>query len=180
MELKELTTNQQSFATEHHNLVYTFLKKKKLHSDEYYDVIIFGYLRAVQKYLIRSNLRTRYSFSTIAWRAMECELSNHRIANSRLKRRGTTVSLDAMQYCTGSFKPDDFFPGSDSQLDQLDAKRLWLKVSTLLSEPQRKALRMSVDGYSLREIASAMQKPVLEIKALLTEAAETASGPCPA
>ena len=34
---------QQLFAEEHHNLVYAFLKEKKLPEDEYYDVVIFGY-----------------------------------------------------------------------------------------------------------------------------------------
>ena len=38
---------QQLFAEEHHNLVYAFLKEKKLPEDEYYDVVIFGYLQAV-------------------------------------------------------------------------------------------------------------------------------------
>ena len=41
---------QQLFAEEHHNLVYAFLKEKKLPEDEYYDVVVFGYLQAVMDY----------------------------------------------------------------------------------------------------------------------------------
>lgn len=39
-----MTPAQQLFAEEHHNLVYAFLNEKKLPEDEYYDVVVFGYL----------------------------------------------------------------------------------------------------------------------------------------
>lgn len=42
-----LTDEQRDYATEHHALVYKFLKDNHLPMDEFYDVIIFGYLRAV-------------------------------------------------------------------------------------------------------------------------------------
>lgn len=42
-----MTPAQQLFAEEHHNLVYAFLNEKKLPEDEYYDVVVFGYLQAV-------------------------------------------------------------------------------------------------------------------------------------
>lgn len=45
-----MSSAQQLFAEEHHNLVYAFLKEKKLPEDEYYDVVIFGYLQAVMDY----------------------------------------------------------------------------------------------------------------------------------
>lgn len=42
-----MTPAQQLFAEAHHNLVYAFLNEKKLPEDEYYDVVVFGYLQAV-------------------------------------------------------------------------------------------------------------------------------------
>lgn len=45
-----MTPAQQLFAEEHHNLVYAFLNEKKLPEDEYYDVVVFGYLQAVMDY----------------------------------------------------------------------------------------------------------------------------------
>lgn len=39
-----LTKEQQAFATDHHGLVYKFLNENHLPEDEFYDVIIFGYL----------------------------------------------------------------------------------------------------------------------------------------
>ena len=51
---------QQLFAEEHHNLVYAFLKEKKLPEDEYYDVVIFGYLQAVMDYTSQGEVQLRH------------------------------------------------------------------------------------------------------------------------
>ena len=48
-----LTKEQQDFAAEHHGLVYKFLNDNHLPEDEFYDVVIFGYLKAVQDYFSR-------------------------------------------------------------------------------------------------------------------------------
>ena len=45
-----LTKEQQEFAAEHHGLVYKFLNDNHLPDDEFYDVVIFPYLKAVQDY----------------------------------------------------------------------------------------------------------------------------------
>ena len=47
---------QRIFADKNHNLVYKFLHEKNLPASEYYDIVIFGYLRAVQRYLTDPNL----------------------------------------------------------------------------------------------------------------------------
>lgn len=47
MDIRPLTRKQQKFAEENHNLVYSFLNKKKLNESVFYDVVIFGYLKAV-------------------------------------------------------------------------------------------------------------------------------------
>ena len=48
-----LTPEQKTFAEKHHGLVYKFLNKNQLSADEFYDVVIFGYLRAVRRFLRR-------------------------------------------------------------------------------------------------------------------------------
>ena len=63
-----LTKEQQAFATAHHSLVYKFLNENRLPEDEFYDVVIFGYLKAVRDYF--SDLTAQqFTFSTIANRA---------------------------------------------------------------------------------------------------------------
>ena len=77
-----LNDTQRIFAEKNHNLVYKFLHEKNLPASEYYDIVIFGYLRAVQRYLSEPNL-AGYSFATVAWRAMEGEIVNaHRTARN--------------------------------------------------------------------------------------------------
>ena len=51
-----LNDTQRIFADKNHNLVYKFLHEKNLPASEYYDIVIFGYLRAVQRYLTDPNL----------------------------------------------------------------------------------------------------------------------------
>ena len=61
-----LNDTQRIFADKNHNLVYKFLHEKNLPASEYYDIVIFGYLRAVQRYLTDPNL-AGYSFATVAF-----------------------------------------------------------------------------------------------------------------
>ena len=80
-----LNDTQRIFADKNHNLVYKFLHEKNLPASEYYDIVIFGYLRAVQRYLTDPNL-AGYSFSTVAWRAMKGEVVNtHRTDKRRFR-----------------------------------------------------------------------------------------------
>lgn len=73
--MKPLSELQQEFAAQHHHLVTRFLRKKGL-SDEYYDVVIFRYLRAAQQYCEDQALR-RFRFATIANNAMDWALKDY-------------------------------------------------------------------------------------------------------
>ena len=59
-----LTPEQRLFAEENHNLVYKFLAENHLPRDEFYDVVIFGYLRAVSRYFTHSRQGQHVSLST--------------------------------------------------------------------------------------------------------------------
>ena len=48
--LHELTHLQRQFAEEHQDTVFRFLSHKNLSVEDYYDIVIFGYLQAVQEY----------------------------------------------------------------------------------------------------------------------------------
>ena len=64
----KLTPEQNQFACQHLSLVKVFLFKNHL-DQEFYDVVIFGYLDAVREYLENPEL-SRFRFSSIAWRKM--------------------------------------------------------------------------------------------------------------
>ena len=77
-----LTEQESAFAAEHHSLIYRYLNERNLSEDEYYDVVVFGYLNGVRKYFRREDLK-QYSFTTIAWSAMNSSYANY----ERSKRR---------------------------------------------------------------------------------------------
>lgn len=66
MDIRPLTKEQRRFAEENHHLVFTFLNQKDLPESAFYDVVIFGYLKAVQEYCEVQALH-RFKFSTLAF-----------------------------------------------------------------------------------------------------------------
>ena len=90
--LHSMNDEQRKLAAENHNLVYAFLEENKLPESQFYDVVIFGYLCAVQEYCENPKLR-KYKFGTVAWRKMTCELKDHQRYLSTQKKAYHTVSL---------------------------------------------------------------------------------------
>ena len=93
----KLTDEQQRFASENHYIVENFLKYRKLNWDKYYDVVIFGYIRAVKNYFMRQDLWV-YNFSTIAQYAMKSDLYNYYRKQRHQKRNAEVISLDSAAY----------------------------------------------------------------------------------
>ena len=59
--MKPLTAEQSQIAELNHDLVFEFLNEYNLPESQYYDVVIFGYLCAVQEYCENhNNLVLRY------------------------------------------------------------------------------------------------------------------------
>lgn len=98
-----LTKEQQTFATAHHSLVYKFLNENRLPEDEFYDVVIFGYLKAVRDYF--SDLTAQqFTFSTIANRRMKFCLFDYFRTQERRKRNMEILSIHVGLY------PDKIHP----------------------------------------------------------------------
>ena len=86
-QMEPLTEQESAFAAEHHQMVSRYLNRKELPEDEYYDVVVFGYLHGVQKYFRREDLRRQYAFSKIAWSAMNTCLINYERDKARPKTK---------------------------------------------------------------------------------------------
>lgn len=101
MEDFRLTERQQKFVEEHHNVLEDFLKYRGLSQDEFYDVVVFRFLRAVKQYDEREDLR-KYTFNTIAKHHMCSALGNY-FAHLRQQNKNVQVlSLDCpMSYGSG-------------------------------------------------------------------------------
>ena len=122
---KRLTEEQSAFAEKHHHVVMDFLRRKRLPESEFYDVVIFRYLRAVQLYCINPQLR-RYKFEAIAFKAMDWQMKSY--WRKAYKMPHKTRSLDEQLAGSGltlhEVIPADGFDAGDEACDRLTAEAL--------------------------------------------------------
>lgn len=83
------TPEEAQFAEDNLNFVYWFLKHQKLEAAEWFDVVIFGYILAVKRYVWIPDLR-QYKFTTIALRYMRSTVSGER---KKQRKQIKTVNL---------------------------------------------------------------------------------------
>ena len=83
--LAPLSKRQIRFAEKNHKLVYAFLQERRYDPDEYYDLAVMGYLRAVERYFTHTYLR-RFSFSTVAYRAMQQSIASWKRGENRRRQ----------------------------------------------------------------------------------------------
>lgn len=90
VEDRPLTEEERRFAAEHHGCVLHYIRSRKLNFEDYYEVLVFAYLRAVQMWFEREETH-KYRFTSIAYRCMAFGV---RSAHRDIQRRPITVSLD--------------------------------------------------------------------------------------
>lgn len=67
---RPLTLEESQFATEHIGIVYSYLRKRGLNRDEWFDVVIFRYLLTVKRWFSLPDMREKVSFNVSACNAM--------------------------------------------------------------------------------------------------------------
>ena len=164
----KLTKKQQKFAAEHHYVVDNFLRARRLSKDEYYDIVIFGFIRAVKKYFLRPELK-QYAFSTIALWAMKSDLYNHYRKQGRKNRTANIVSLDSMAYDSGDMSLAETIAAPDTMTDYFDTEILWNRIASNLPDDCVDIIRMKYDGYNNREIAKTRCMPVKNIDSMMEQ-----------
>ncbi len=171
--LKPLTDPERKFAEENHNLIYGFLHRYGYDLENYYDIAVFGYLKAVQVYHRREDLRDKYDFPFISWQYMRAEIGNHLKMQNAKKRKPmeTVVSLDAEIAESGNLY--NLIGGGAPESEVMETELL-AELLNGLSDRQRKITEMKIHGYSNREAYSGLEiKPstyyteVKRIKAIL-------------
>ena len=89
----KLTERQKRFAEENHKVLEDFLRYRGLSQEEFYDVVVFRFLRAVQQYDEREDLR-QYQFKTIAGYHMRSALGHYFEKQKRQRENMRLISLD--------------------------------------------------------------------------------------
>ena len=164
-----LNDTQRIFADKNHNLVYKFLHEKNLPASEYYDIVIFGYLRAVQRYLTDPNL-AGYSFSTVAWRAMEGEVVNtHRTDKRRFSRDPLRPTPDSLTRGHLTRRPTPTVTDEES-LRESEVALLLHALAKRVTPQQMEIIRLRTKGYQTNEIAQMQNTSLYHVNTLLDNA----------
>ena len=162
-----LTPEQKTFATDNHGLVYKFLNENQLPEDEFYDVVIFGYLRAVRRFFVETNLQ-KYSFSSIAWNCMRVDLFNYNKMHFRKKRNAETISIHLIPH-ENTIPIEETLAKPDELMLQLETKLLLHDLAGRVSRQQMDMIRLKTSGYSIRDIAHIQKIPMKRVKEALEE-----------
>lgn len=149
--LQPLSETERKFAEENHNLVYSFLHRYNYSLEEYYNIVIFGYLKAVQVYYRREDIKGKFDFAFIAWQYMRAELGNHfRMENAKKRKQdGKLISLDAV-YAEMETLHNTI--GGKSAESSVMEKELLNDIMKNLSETQQEIAQLKITGYSNKEV----------------------------
>lgn len=148
-----LTSEERDFASENIKLVYGFLHSKSLSINDYFDIVVFGYLKAVQEYIKDEELKSRYAFSTIAFRLMKFSLCDYYTSCNRQKRNAPVVSMDTNK--DDSMQTlNDLLPNRRKNLLNSTTDKLYvMELMSCMTEKEQRVVRLKADGYSHQEIA---------------------------
>lgn len=166
MDIRPLTLEQQRFAEKNHDLVHAFLKKKELPESVFYDIVVFGYLKAVQEYCDKPSLH-KYAFSTLSWRRMQGALSNYYKYLSRPKRCAPTVSFEAAIGDEDGLGWDDVIGRHDDLMERLEVELLLHELASKLPRREMNIVQMRARGERMHDIAKAEHLTFHDINALL-------------
>jgi RNA polymerase sigma-70 factor (ECF subfamily) len=162
-----LTPEQRLFAAEHHDLVYKFLRKKQLSVDEFYDVVIFAYLRSVRRFLTEPTLK-QYSFATIAWSSMNCAISNYYRSQKTLKHNALILSLHTNPNDSG-YALEETVASPNPLMRQLEEQLLLHDLAKRVSKQQMNIVHLKSCGYNDRDIARQQNTTMKRVQELLEE-----------
>ena len=149
--LQPLTEHEKQQTEEHHGLVYSFLHRHGYELEKLYDVVIFGYLKAIQVYNRREDLQKNYQLAFICEQYMRSEIGNFFRTESAQKRKPTEkiISLDADYAESENFY--NCVGGKSAEVVLMEAESIG-DILENLSEIQRKITVMKVKGYGNKEI----------------------------
>ena len=172
MNIRPLTKKQQQFAEQNHDLVYAFLNVKKLPEIEYYDVIIFGYLKAVQEFCDTPDLH-KYHFPPLAWKRMRSSMFNHIKYLSGAKRNVLVVSLSEPIGSKDGLMWQDTICYRDELMIELEMSLLLQALSSVLPSREMRIIRMKVYGVPMHRIAKSEHMTFKGINGLIADVYKT-------
>lgn len=173
MTMKALTDEQRKFAEENHDLMYAFLKENGLESSQYYDIVVFGYLCAVQEYCEKPKLQ-KYKFATVAWKKMLCALKNHYKHMARdILFQEDTVHIEDTSAKRAHVPLENIAGSQDELMVQLETELILHALAKKLPSREMRIICMKLDGAGMHDIAKAERITFHDIKQLLAGTYDT-------
>ena len=156
--LQPLNDVEKRLSEEHHGLVYSFLHRHGYSIEEFYNICVFGYLKAIQIYNRREDLRKKYQFAFICEQYMRAEIKDHfRVQNAQKRTpTETIISLDANHTETDNLY--NLVDGKSVE-DELMESELLEELLENLSEVQRDILKLKLEGFSNKEVYLSLEIP---------------------
>lgn len=75
--LKPFTEEEKRLAEKNYDLVYQFLKAHNYSVEDYYNTVVFGYLKGIQKYCRYVGNSEENNLAGICWNCMRSEMKSH-------------------------------------------------------------------------------------------------------
>lgn len=152
MSKERLTPYEREFAEKNHNVIYAYLHDRKLNVEEYYEVVLLDYIRAVRRYNREKRLQ-KYSFCTMAWKCMDTACGNY-WRKKRRKHDHEIMSLDAGYQENVESLHDAFEDKSwDNVWDEIETLDCIKGIVMRLTDTQIRQLELLYVGYNCREVA---------------------------
>lgn len=153
-----LTAEEQEMATEHFHMVDEFLRCKRLDPNEYFDVVIFGYLQAIQYECRNENSPENKNFHGLVEVCMKRAVQQdwrHKYREMRTADR-LALSLDGLPVDTdgGEFSLYEIIADvRQNTAIQVEAQDLTDRVLAVATSREHEMIDLVCKGYESHEIA---------------------------
>lgn len=139
--LKPFTEEEKMLAENNHDLVYQFLKAHSYSMEDYYNTVVFGYLKGIQKYCRYVGNSAENNLAGICWNCMRSEMKSHFKMETAKKRQPAEATIKKI-------------PSAE---DEVLVTEILKSVMENLTIRQQNIITLKLLGYSNAEICLLME-----------------------
>lgn len=139
--LKTFTEEEKKLAEKNHDLVYQFLRIHNYSMEDYYNTVVFGYLKGIQKYYRYVGNNTENNLNGICWNCMRSEMKSHFKLETAKKRQPAEIIMTKVS----------------SAEDEVIALEILKSVMENLTIRQQNIITLKMLGYTNAEICLLME-----------------------
>lgn len=150
-QIQALTVYEQMEVERNHDLVYSFLRRNGYSIEDYYNIAIWGYIKAVQVYHRRKDLRSKCNLEFVCNQYMRAEISNYRRVESAKKRKPAEIILSLDADYDNEENLYNYIGGKTLEAEYMEMEQL-KEMLEKLSIIQRKIAELKMEGYCNREV----------------------------